>query len=132
MGEDLRHGALTKRLIGVYYDVYNELGFGFLESVYHRALAVALTERGIGHLSQTPISVWYHGRQVGRFFADFLVEGVVILELKACRVVEPAHEAQLTNYLRATDVEVGLLLNFGERPAFQRVFFANDRKQALG
>jgi GxxExxY protein len=122
------HQQLTKRLIGVYYDVYNELGFGFLESVYHRALEIAFEEREIRFRSNAPIAVQYHDRNAGRFFADLLVENVVIVELKACRALDPSHEAQLLNYLRATEVEVGLLFNFGEQPAFKRMVFNSARK----
>jgi GxxExxY protein len=126
------HQQLTKRLIGVFYDVYNELGFGFLESVYHRALEISLEERGLRFRSYAPIVVRYHGRNAGRFIADILIEDVVIVELKACCALDPAHEAQLINYLRATEVEVGLLFNFGERPAFKRLVFSNDRKSSRG
>lgn len=94
------HQQLTKRLIGVFYDVYNELGFGLLESVYHRALEVAFREHGIRFRSNAPVPVGYHGHRVGQFWADLLVEDVVIVELKACCALDPAHEAQLLNYLR--------------------------------
>ena len=122
------HQQLTKQLIGAYYDVYNELGFGYLESVYQRALEIALRDRRIEYVSQASIAVWYRGQQVGRFWADLLVEDVVIVELKACRALDPSHEAQVLNYLCATEIEVGFLLNFGERPAFKRLLFTNDRK----
>ena len=126
---DFLHGALTKRIIGVFYDVYNELGFGFLECIYQRSLEIAFREHDIQFRSQVPITVWYHGQQVGRFFADLFVEDAVIVELKACRVLEPSHATQVLNYLRATDVEVGLLLNFGEKPDFKRMAFSNGRKR---
>jgi GxxExxY protein len=122
------HGALTKTLIGVFYDVYNELGFGFLELVYERAFAIALKEHDLRCVRQAPIEVWYRERKIGTYFADLLVEGVVIIELKTARTLEAAHESQVLNYLRATDVEVGLLLNFGPRPQFRRLVFANDPK----
>ena len=122
------HGNITRALIGIYYEVYNELGFGFLEAVYERAFAVALEERGLSHRRQAPIDVWYRGRKVGVYFADFLVEGAVIIELKAVRALDEAHESQVLNYLRATDIEVGLLVNFGPHPQFRRLVFANERK----
>ena len=127
MGEFL-HGALTKRVISVYFEVYNELGFGFLEVVYQRAMSVAFAERGIAFVPQAPLQVIYHSRSVGLYFADFLVDGALIVELKVARAIDSAHESQLLHYLRATDVEVGLLFNFGERPSFRRLVFSNDRK----
>ena len=128
----LLHGRLTKTLIGAFYDVYNDLGYGFLESVYERSFLVALEERGLEFARQAAIEVWFHDRKVGLFFADVLVEHVVIVELKTVRTLETAHESQVLNYLRATDVEVGLLLNFGPAPQFRRLVFANDRKAGRG
>jgi GxxExxY protein len=119
---------LTGRIIGAFYEVYNELGQGFLASVYEKALAVALAMGGLRVGRQVPIPVWFRGHQVGDFRADLLVEDVVILELKADRVLEPVHEAQLLNYLRATAIEVGLLLNFGPQPQVKRLVFDNSRK----
>lgn len=127
---DERINRLTAEAIGVFYDVYNELGFGFLETVYQRAMHIALRERGVPHVKQAPVPVWYHGERLGVFYADFMVAGAVIVELKACRVLDPSAEAQVLNYLRATDVEVGLLLNFGERPQIKRLVFDNDRKKS--
>ena len=128
MDSEYRHHQLTRRVIGVFYEVYNELGFGYLESVYQRSFMVALSEAGIRARSNAPVPVAFRGRNVGTYFADFLVEGVLIVELKACRAIEPAHESQLLNYLRGTSCEVGLLLNFGEKPAIRRLVFSNDRK----
>jgi GxxExxY protein len=113
----------------VFYDVYNELGHGFLESVYHRSLALALESIGLNIASKVAIPVWFRGNKVGRFEADILVEGCVLLELKAVRALNSSHRAQLLNYLRATDIEVGLLLNFGERPEFKRIVFDNLKKK---
>ena len=124
-----KHGELTRRIIGVFYEVYNELGHGFLESVYEEAMLIALTENSLRTGQQVPTRVWFRGRKVGDFKADILVEGAVILELKVARALEPIHEAQLLNYLRATDIEVGLLLNFGVKPQFKRLAFDNDRKR---
>jgi GxxExxY protein len=125
----LKHAALTDKIIGVFYDVYNELGHGFLESTYAEALVVALEEAGLSSAREVPVPVWFRGRRVGQYYADLIVGGVVLLELKAARTVESAHEAQLLHYLRATQVEVGLLLNFGLRPQFRRLLFDNERKK---
>jgi GxxExxY protein len=125
----LKHSALTEKIIGVFYDVYNELGHGFLESVYEQALAVAFSEAGLRSERQVPVSVWFRGRQIGDFRADMVVDDVVLLELKAARTIEQAHEKQLLNYLRATDIEVGLLLNFGVRAQFRRLVYENERKK---
>jgi GxxExxY protein len=104
---------LTRKIIGACFDVSNELGCGFLESVYQEALKVIFQERGIAFLSQHPIAVEYHGKTVGNFFADFLIEDKVILEIKALNDLINVHKAQVINYLKATDIEVGLLVNFG-------------------
>jgi GxxExxY protein len=125
----LMHSDLTEKIIGVFYDVYNELGHGFLESTYAEALTVALEEIGLGTAREVPVPVWFRGRKVGQYYADLIVDGVVLLELKAARTLESAHEAQLLHYLRATDIEVGLLLNFGLRPQFRRLLFDNARKK---
>ena len=129
MNTDLKHGLITDKILGVFYDVYNELGYGFLESVYHRSLVLALEAVGLNVCSRVAIPVWFRGHQVGHFEADVLVETCVLLELKAVRNLDSSHRAQLMNYLRATDIEVGLLLNFGERPEFKRVVFDNLKKQ---
>ena len=129
MNTDLKHGLITDQILRVFYEVYNELGHGFLESVYHRSLAVALKSVGLNVSSKVAIPVWFRGIQVGQFEADILVETCVLLELKAVRRLDSSHRAQLMNYLRATDVEVGLLLNFGDRPEFKRVIFDNLKKQ---
>ncbi len=126
---DLKHGDLTDGIIRVFYGVYNELGYGFLESVYQSALVIALAEAGLNAQSQVPIPVWFRGRMVGEYRADLLVDNTILLELKAARALEKSHEAQLLHYLRATDIEVGLLLNFGMRPQFRRLLFDNNRKK---
>jgi len=125
----LKHSDLTEKIIGVFYDVYNELGHGFLESTYAEALVLALNESGLTAAREVPVPVWFRRRKVGQYYADMIVEGVVLLELKAARTLESAHEAQLLHYLRATEVEVGMLLNFGLRPQFRRLLFDNDRKK---
>ena len=130
MKTDLKHGLITDRILKVFYEVYNELGHGFLESVYHRSLVLALKSVGLNVSSRVSIPVWFRGTRVGRFEADILVEGCVLLELKAARMLDSSHRAQLLNYLRATEIEVGLLLNFGEKPEFKRVIFDNLKKKA--
>ncbi|MGA9980593.1 MAG: GxxExxY protein [Candidatus Sulfotelmatobacter sp.] len=129
MSEGLKHRELTEKIIGVFYDVYNELGHGFLESVYEQALAVAFLEAGMKAERQVAVSVWFRGQRVGVFCADMLVEEKVLIELKASRTIEQAHEKQLLNYLRATDIEVGLLLNFGAKAQFRRLAYENERKK---
>ncbi len=124
----LKHRELTERIIGTFYDVYNELGHGFIESVYEKSLAIALRQQGLEVFQQVAIPVWFRGIQVGDFDADLMIERVVIAELKSARSIDPAHVAQLLNYLKATDIEVGLLLNFGPRPDFKRLLFDNPRK----
>ena len=128
MNAELKHGLVTDKILRVFYDVYNELGHGFLESVYHRSLVVALESVGLNACSRVDIPVWFRGHQVGQFQADIVVEKCVLLELKAARALDSSHQAQLLNYLRATEIEVGLLLNFGEKPEFKRVIFDNLRK----
>ena len=130
MNTDLKHGLVTDQILRVFYEVYNELGHGFLESVYHRSLVMALKSVGLSVSTKVPIPVWFRGIRVGRFEADVLVEGCVLLELKAVRTLDSSHRAQLMNYLRATEIEVGLLLNFGEKPEFKRVIFDNLKKQS--
>ena len=130
MKTDLKHGLITDRILAVFYDVYNELGYGFLESVYHRSLVIALQAVELNVRSKVKIPVWFRGTRVGRFEADVLVENCVLLELKAARTLDSAHRAQLVNYLRATEIEVGLLLNFGERPEFKRIIFDNLNKKS--
>ncbi len=117
-------------MIGVFFDVYNELGFGFKEIVYHNALLIALPEAGLRVETQVNLPVYYRGHLVGDFFADVLVERAVILELKAASDLVTANDSQLLNYLKASPVEVGLLLNFGPKPKFKRLAFDNQRKRS--
>ncbi|WP_136526683.1 GxxExxY protein [Geomonas ferrireducens] len=107
------HDDLTGKVIGACFEVSNELGSGFLESVYEKALLVALTDVGLQADSQVPLKVVYRNKVVGDFFADIVVEGTVLLELKAVKALAPEHTAQVLNYLKATGIEVGLLVNFG-------------------
>jgi GxxExxY protein len=124
----LKSSDVTERAIGVFYDVYNELGFGFLEAVHARAMFLALAQAGLATAAEQPISVSFRGHSVGEYRADLVVEETVLVELKAVRDLTPAHDAQVLNYLRATSYEVGLLLNFGPRPSFRRLVFENSRK----
>lgn len=128
-GTGLKHEESTLRIMGLFYSVYNELGYGFLESVYEEAWLIALNEDGLQVKQQHPIPVWFHGRRIGDFKADLLVDNKIILELNAARALDPSQEAQLLRYLKATEFELGLLLNFGLRPAFRRLLFDNDRKK---
>jgi GxxExxY protein len=116
----LLHCDLTERILGVYYDVYNEIGHGFLESVYNNCMFIALTKTGLSVRREVPVPVYFRGQDVGQFKADLVVEGCVLVELKAVQNLDRSHEAQVMNYLRATELEVGLLLNFGSpKPQFQ-------------
>ena len=128
----LKHAGLTDKVIGVFYDVYNELGYGFLESTYAEAMVMALEDAGLTAEREVSVPVWFRGRKAGQYFADLLVEGTVLLELKTARSHDSSHEAQLLHYLRATEIEVGLLLNFGVRPQFRRLLFDNPRKKIRG
>jgi GxxExxY protein len=124
------HRDLTEKIIGAFYDVYNELGFGFLESVYHNAMLIALADLGLQVESEVKLQVHFRGHVVGEFDADIFVERKVVLELKAVDEFCSAHEAQALNYLKASEIEVGLLLNFGPKPRIKRLAFSNERKRS--
>ena len=126
---ELQHKDITDKIIKAFYKVYNELGFGFLEKVYENALFFELIAMGLYCEKQKPIKVFYNGKIVGEYFADIIVNGCVIVELKAAETLVEEHELQLINYLKATEIEVGLLLNFGKKPQFKRKLFTNDRKK---
>lgn len=121
--DGLVHRELTERVIGAFYSTYNELGFGFLESVYENAFAIQLEASGLSVRRQYPIEVIFRGHVVGEFRADLLVEDLLLVEIKCARSLLPVHEAQLLNYLKATGLKVGLLANFGPRPQFRRLVF---------
>ena len=123
MNADYPHSDLTEKIIAAAYDVYNAMGRGFLEKVYENALALELRSRGLAAEPQSPIEVRYRGEVVGEYFADLLVEGKVIVEIKAAATLEGAHEAQLLNYLKATGIGVGLLINFGPEIQIKRRVF---------
>jgi GxxExxY protein len=125
---ELLHEELTKTIIKTFYEVYNELGYGFLEKVYQNSLYLELKNKGFKVEAQKEISVYYKGIEVGEYYADLLVEDVIILELKAADCIVKDFENQILNYLRGTDCEVGLLLNFGKKPEFKRKIFENHRK----
>jgi GxxExxY protein len=122
-----KHWDLCHQIVGVFYSVYNELGHGFLEAVYEEALYISLTEVGLSVTRQVATPIWFRGRAIGEYKADLVVNNAVLLELKA-RVLDPSHEAQILNYLRATDLGVGLLINFGPKPHFKRFVFENSNK----
>ena len=124
----LKHGALTYQILGCFYRVYRQLGAGFLESVYLKSMLIELQDTGLSAQAEVPVPVWFKGHDVGQFRADIVVEDLVLLELKAAEQLCRAHEAQLVNYLRATHLELGLLLNFGPKPQFKRLVFENERK----
>jgi GxxExxY protein len=125
---ELLHEELTKTIIKTFYEVYNELGYGFLEKVYQNSLYLELKNKGLKVEAQKRIAVFYKGTEVGEYYADLMVEDTIILELKAADYIVKDFENQILNYLRATDCEVGLLLNFGRKPEFKRKIFENDRK----
>lgn len=125
MINELKHGDITEKIIKSFYKVYNELGFGFLERVYENALLIELEEENLVCEKQKTLEVFYRERKVGNYFADILVENKVIVEIKACDTLIKEHELQLINYLKATNIEVGLLLNFGKEAKFRRKIFTN-------
>ena len=120
---------LTHQVIGTFFEVYRELGVGFLEAVYCRALAISLADKRLVVESEVRIPVFFKGQPVGDYRADLLVERRLIVEVKAVDALGSAHRAQLLNYLRATTIEVGLLVNFGAKFGFERLLFTNDRKR---
>ena len=132
MNDALKHADVTDKILHAFFKkVYPKLGYGFLEKVYENALALELRRVGLTVEQQARIEVYYDGVVLGEYFADLLVDGVVIVELKAIQRVGPQEEALLLNYLRATPYEVGLLLNFGPRPDFRRKVFDNANKPSM-
>ncbi len=130
--DQLLHGQTTGLLLQAFFDVYNKLGYGFLERVYENSLAIAARKLGVRIEQQVPIRVHFDGMLVGAYEADIVADGKVIVELKAARALGEEHEAQLLNYLKATPYEVGLLLNFGPKPEYRRKIMDNARKPNLG
>jgi GxxExxY protein len=127
--DDLIPKWLVDKILTCFYRIYNDLGYGFLEKVYQNALYYALIDEGLKCEAEKPIKVYHNGRVVGDYRADLLVEDCVLLELKSSEELNPANEKQLINYLQATEIEVGYLLNFGQKPQFRRKVFSNKRKR---
>lgn len=129
---DARDDLIPKGLVDIvltnFHRIYNDLGYGFLERVYQNALYFALIDEGLKCEVEKPIKVYHNGRVVGDYKADLLLEDCVLLELKACEEINPAHETQLINYLKATDIEVGYILNFGKKPKDSRKVYSNNKK----
>ncbi|HEY8366368.1 MAG TPA: GxxExxY protein [Bacteroidia bacterium] len=123
--EDYKYSDITSKVIKAFFKVYNSLGFGFLERVYENAMFIELNNMGLNVEKQKRLTVYYENQQIGNYFADFLIEEKVIIELKAVERLIEEHELQIINYLRATDLEVGLILNFGKKPEFKRKIFTN-------
>jgi GxxExxY protein len=123
------HKNLSDAILKIYFDVYNELGYGFLEKVYQNAMYFELKSKGYKVEAQKQIKVFYKEQIVGEYFADLIIDDKITLELKACECLRDEHQAQLLNYLKATKVEVGILLNFGATPEFKRLIYTNDRKK---
>jgi GxxExxY protein len=127
----MKHAELSQQIIDCFFRVYNQLGYGFLETVYKKAMLIEEKKLGLQVESEMPISVLYEGQLVGEFFADQVVEGKIIVEFKAVHSLLPEHSAQILNYLNATDLEVGLLFNFGPKPEFHRKSYDNERKKYI-
>ena len=122
---DFKHSEITEIIIKSFYKVYNTLGYGFLEKVYENALFLELKNQGLFVEKQKPIKVIFNETEVGNYFADLVVNECIIVELKASESLCEEHEFQLINYLKATEIEIGLLLNFGKKPDFKRKIFTN-------
>ncbi len=125
------YAEITDKIISSFYKVYNTLGYGFLEKVYENAMSIELKRAGLKVLQQQNIKVYYEEQVVGDYFADIIVNDQIIMEIKAAEGLREENKAQLINYLKATDKEVGLLINFGKTPEFRRVIFTNDRKETI-
>jgi GxxExxY protein len=125
----MKHEEITSRIIKVFYEVYNDLGYGFSEKIYERAMAIALADEGLKVESQKAMQVNFRGQLIGEYAADAMVDDAVIVEYKAATAIVEAHESQLLNYLKASDSEVGLILNFGPRPEIKRMVLDNELKK---
>lgn len=126
-----KHSEITEKILKAFFQVHTELGFGFSEKVYENALAILLRELGLVVEQQKPIKVYFHGQVVGEYIADLVVNGVVLLELKSVKYLIDQHSAQLLSYLKSTELEVGLLLNFGPSAVFKRRVLDNEVKGSL-
>lgn len=132
MEEKLKHADITDKILKAFFTkVYRRLGYGFLEKVYVNALVIELRRMGLKVAEQVRILVYYDGIVIGEYYADLVVEDLVIVECKAIKKLDDDDEAQLLNYLRATPYEVGLLLNFGPKPDFRRKAFDNANKPSV-
>jgi GxxExxY protein len=129
MDKNFKHSDITALILKAFFKVYNILGYGFLEKVYENAMVIELRNMGVECYAQSPIKVHHFNDIVGVYSADLLVAKEVIVELKAAVTWVPDNEAQLLNYLKATDIEVGMLLNFGPKPQYQRKVFSNEHKK---
>lgn len=127
----MKHEELTEKIIQAFYKVYNTLGYGFLERVYLNAMYIELTMMGYKVEKEKKILVYYLGHVVGDYQADLIVENIIAVELKANETLVEENEHQLVNYLKATTLEIGLLLNFGKKPQVKRKIFDNDKKKML-
>jgi GxxExxY protein len=128
--DNYKHSELTEKIIKEAYFVFNALGYGFLEKVYENALFKRLNNIGLKTQQQLPINVYFENELVGEYYADLIVEEKVIIELKAIQELNKIHETQLVNYLKATKIEVGLLINFGPKLEFKRKVFSNIHKKS--
>jgi GxxExxY protein len=131
MEKTLLHEDITGKILKAFYNVYNELGYGFLEKVYEKAMLYELKLIGLTADNQTPVKVEYKNKIIGDYYADIIVENKVIIELKAIECIIPEHEVQLVNYLKATNIEVGLLLNFGPKPQYKRRVLTEEYKNHI-
>jgi GxxExxY protein len=127
----LEHGELTEKIIGIYFKIYNRLGYGFVERVYHNAFQIELEKANIPFESEKRIAIVYDERIIGNYIADLVIDDRLIIELKAVEQLDPAHHMQLLNYLKSSEIELGLLLNFGKKVAIRRVLLHNHLKENL-
>lgn len=126
-----KHADVTEAIVRTFLTVYNTLGYGFAEKIYHGSMLIELRRNGLSVCSEQPISVQYRGTVVGEFFADIVVNDCVVIELKAVRELIDEHRAQLLNYLKSSRYEVGMLLNFGKEPQYERKAYENKSKGGL-
>lgn len=129
MMDNYKHSEITEIIIKAFYNVYNKLGYGFLEKVYEKSLEIECRKLGLKCLCQCPIEVFYDNEVVGFYIADMIINQFVIVEIKAASAINTEHKIQLVNYLKATEIEVGLVLNFGKKPEFKRKVFSSDYKE---
>lgn len=127
---DLLHKEVAEKVIKAFYKIYNTLGYGFLEKVYENAMAIELQKMGFEIKCQYPITVYYENEIVGEYYADIIINDIIVLELKAANALLEEHECQLINYLKATEIELGLLLNFGKEAEYKRKVFMNKYKKS--